>query len=103
MVELDANKFGARPMAVEAESVWSLTRKYGYHFISLVAIVVFMLWGYTAILSVVYAILLAIALSFIRPETALTPARLWRALQMAAPACCPWPPLAPLLESSSAW
>jgi TRAP transporter 4TM/12TM fusion protein len=81
MVELDANKFGARPIAVASESVWSLTRKYGYHFSSLVAIVVFMLWGYTAILSVVYAIFLAIALSFIRRETALTPARLWRALQ----------------------
>jgi TRAP transporter 4TM/12TM fusion protein len=81
MVELDANKFGARPITVAGEGVWSLTRKYGYHFVSLVAIVVFMLWGYTAILSVVYAIFLAIALSFLRRETALTPARLWRALQ----------------------
>ena len=68
MVELDANKFGARPIALAGEGVWSLTRKYGYHFVSLVAIVVFMLWGYTAILSVVYAIFLAIALSFIRRE-----------------------------------
>ncbi|HJU62783.1 MAG TPA: TRAP transporter fused permease subunit, partial [Candidatus Binatia bacterium] len=81
MVELDANKFGARPIAVASEGVWSLTRKYGYHFVSLVAIVVFMLWGYTAILSVVYAIFLATALSFLRRETALTPARFWRALQ----------------------
>ena len=81
MVELDANKFGAKPVAVDGESVWSLTRKYGYHFVSLVAIVLFMLWGYTAILSVVYAIFLAIALSFIRRETALTPTRLWKALQ----------------------
>jgi TRAP transporter 4TM/12TM fusion protein len=81
MVELDANKFGARPISVAGEGVWSLTRKYGYHFVSLVAIVVFMLWGYTAILAVVYAIFLAIALSFIRRETALTPPRLWRALQ----------------------
>jgi TRAP transporter 4TM/12TM fusion protein len=80
MVELDAHKFGARRVTVEAESVWSLTRKYGYHFISLVAIVVFMLWGYTAILSVVYAIFLSVALSFLRRETALTPPRLWRAL-----------------------
>jgi TRAP transporter 4TM/12TM fusion protein len=80
MVELDAHKFGARPVTVETEGVWSLTRKYGYHFISLVAIVVFMLWGYTAILSVVYAILVSVALSFLRPETALTPPRLWRAL-----------------------
>src|SRR4029453_2553318 len=81
MVELDANKFGARPITVAGESVWSLTRKYGYHFVFPVALVVFMLWGYTAILSVIYAILLAIALSFIRRDTALTPARLWRALQ----------------------
>jgi TRAP transporter 4TM/12TM fusion protein len=80
MVELDAHKFGARPVTVETEGVWSLTRKYGYHFISLVAIVIFMLWGYTAILSVVYAILVSIALSFLRPETALTPSRLWQAL-----------------------
>lgn len=80
MVELDANKFGARPIAVAGESVWSLTRKYGYHFVSLVAIVVFMLWGYTATLAVVYAILLSIALSFIRRDTALTLPRLWQAL-----------------------
>jgi len=81
MVELDANKFGARPVTVAHEDVWTLTRKYGYHFASLVAVVVFMLWGYTAILSVVYAIFLALALSFLRRETALTPTRLWRALQ----------------------
>jgi TRAP transporter 4TM/12TM fusion protein len=80
MVELDANKFGARPVAVEGESVWSLTRKYGYHFVSLVAIIGFMAWGYTATTSVVYAIALAIALSFIRRETALTPPRLWKTL-----------------------
>ena len=81
MVELDARKFGARAVGVEGESVWSLTRKYGYHFTSLVAIVVFMLWGYTAILSVFYTTLLAVALSFLRRETALTPRRLWRALE----------------------
>jgi TRAP transporter 4TM/12TM fusion protein len=80
MVELDANKFGAKPVAVEGESVWSLTQKYGYHFVSLVAIVLFMLWGYTAILAVFYAILLAVALSFIRRDTALMPPRLWQAL-----------------------
>ena len=72
------SKFGARPIAVAGESVWSLTRKYGYHFVSLVAIVVFMLWGYTATLAVVYAILLSIALSFIRRDTALTLPRLWQ-------------------------
>lgn len=81
MVELDANKFGAKAVTVEGENVRTLTRKYGYHFVSLVAIVGFMLWGYTAILSVLYATLLAAALSFIRRETALTPGRLWRTLE----------------------
>jgi TRAP transporter 4TM/12TM fusion protein len=84
MVELDARKFGAKPVVVEGESVWSLTRKYGYHFTSLIAIVLFMLWGYTAILSVAYAILLAVALSFLRSATALTPRRLWKALESGA-------------------
>ncbi len=78
MVELDARKFGATPIHVEGENCWSLTRKYGFHFISLVTIVAFMMWGYTAILSVAYAIMLAILLSYIRRDTALTPARLWK-------------------------
>src|ERR671924_481869 len=30
MVELDAKKFGAKPVAVKGENIWSLTRKYGY-------------------------------------------------------------------------
>jgi TRAP transporter 4TM/12TM fusion protein len=81
MVELDARKFGAKPIRIEGETAWSLTRKYGYHFVSLIAIVAFMMWGYTAILSVAYAILLGVALSYIRRDTALTPARLWRMLE----------------------
>ncbi len=78
MVELDARKFGAKPISVEGESMGSLTRKYGFHFLSLVAIVGFMMWGYTAILSVAYAIVLGIALSYMRRDTALTPGRIWR-------------------------
>jgi len=78
MVELDARKFGAKPISVEGESMGSLTRKYGFHFLSLVAIVGFMMWGYTAILSVAYAIALGIALSYVRRDTALTPGKIWR-------------------------
>jgi TRAP transporter 4TM/12TM fusion protein len=81
MVEFDAKKFGAQPVRVEGENVWSLTRKYGYHFVSLVAIVVFMLWGFTAILAVFYATVLAVALSFLRRDTALIPRRLGKALE----------------------
>lgn len=81
MVELDAKKFGAQAVAVDGESVRSLTRKYGYHFLSLVAIIVFMLLGYTAILAVFYSTLLAVALSFLRRDTALAPRRLCKALE----------------------
>jgi TRAP transporter 4TM/12TM fusion protein len=84
MVELDAKKFGAQAVAVEGESVRSLTRKYGYHFLSLVAIILFMLLGYTAILAVFYSTLLAVALSFLRRDTALAPRRLGKALEAGA-------------------
>ncbi|MBI3106056.1 MAG: TRAP transporter fused permease subunit [Candidatus Rokubacteria bacterium] len=81
MVEFDAKRFGAKPVTVSSESGWTLTRKYGYHFISLVAVVAFMLWGFTATLAVLYAIALAVLMSFVRRETALHPARLWKALE----------------------
>ena len=81
MVELDARKFGAKPIQVEGDNCWSLTRKYGFHFISLFAIVGFMMWGYTAILSVAYACLVSVALSYLRRDTALSPTRLWQMLE----------------------
>jgi TRAP transporter 4TM/12TM fusion protein len=84
MVELDARKFGAQPIKFEGENTWTLTRKYGYHFVSLVAIVAFMISGYTAILSVAYAILLGVALSYITRDTALTPKRLWQMFEKGA-------------------
>ena len=33
-------------------SLWQMTRRYGFHFISLISIVIFMLWGYSPTLSV---------------------------------------------------
>jgi TRAP-type uncharacterized transport system fused permease subunit len=82
MVELDAGKFGISRVTVERrESLWAMTRAYGYHFTSLISIIVFMLLGYTPVLSVFYATLLAIAVSFLRKDTALYPKRLIAALE----------------------
>jgi TRAP transporter 4TM/12TM fusion protein len=81
MVEFDAKRFGARPVAVQGESVWSLTRRYGFHFTSLVAVVLFMLWGFTATLAVLYAIAVAVLMSYLRRDTALDGRRLWKALE----------------------
>jgi TRAP transporter 4TM/12TM fusion protein len=46
MVELDAKRFGARIVDTSKDlSLWELTKRYGFHFLSLISIIVFMLWG----------------------------------------------------------
>ena len=82
MVELDAAKFGLSTVTFERrESLWALTRRYGFHFTSLVTIVVFMLLGFSPVLSVFWATVFAGVVSFIRPETALWPRKLVSALE----------------------
>jgi TRAP transporter 4TM/12TM fusion protein len=82
MVEFDAKKFGAQLVSVdETYSLKQLTKLYWFHFTSLFAIVVLMVIGFTPILGVFYATLIAFAVSFIRPETALKPKKLIAALR----------------------
>ncbi len=72
MVELDARKFGMRPVAAEqVKSLWYLSTRYGFHFISLIAIVVFMLIGYSPVLSVFWATVVTFLISFARRDCAL--------------------------------
>jgi TRAP transporter 4TM/12TM fusion protein len=81
MVELDAKKFHAKNVTFTPEmSLGQMTRRYGFHFISLLAVVVFMVIGYSPSLSVFYAIVVTFALSFLRRETALVPTKLVKAL-----------------------
>jgi TRAP transporter 4TM/12TM fusion protein len=81
MVELDSRRFGARDVAFATEmSLWRMTRRYGFHFVSLVAVIVFMVIGYSPMTSVFYSILLAFAMSFLTRETALYPRKLVRAM-----------------------
>jgi TRAP transporter 4TM/12TM fusion protein len=82
MVEFDAKKFGARKVAVEETySLGQLTRMYWFHFTSLIAIVALMLVGFTPILSVFYATLIAVGVSFFRVDSALKPKKLVGALR----------------------
>jgi TRAP transporter 4TM/12TM fusion protein len=81
MVELDARMVGARDVVFAAEmSLGQLTRRYGFHFLSLIAVVVFMVIGFSPMLSVFWATITAFALSFLRRECALIGDRLVRAL-----------------------
>ena len=68
----------------ESRFTWELTRRYGYHFTSLVAIAALMVAGLSAFRAVFWATVLAAALSFVRRETALTVPRLIDALRSGA-------------------
>ncbi len=72
MVELDARKFGMGNVAFEkVDSVWNLTRKYWFHFLSLISIVAFMMWGFSPVLSVFWATVVSLFTSFLRRDTSL--------------------------------
>ncbi|MBI2318941.1 MAG: TRAP transporter fused permease subunit, partial [Betaproteobacteria bacterium] len=72
MVEIDARKFGMHEAAIEGvESLWSLTRQYWFHFLSLVSIVAFMLMGFSPVLSVFWATVVSFATSFLHRNCAM--------------------------------
>ena len=68
MVEGDARKLGVTPVRTSDESLWGLTTRKGYHFISLAAIAVLLATGMSAFLAVFWSIIIAFALSMIRAE-----------------------------------
>jgi len=93
MVEIDARKYGMKEGAIEpVDTLWNLTRRYWFHFLSLVSIVVFMMMGFSPVLSVFWATIVSLFTSFLRSDTSLLPynllgtgdgtpwlQRLWRA------------------------
>ncbi len=79
MVELDARKYGMhRAMFARVDTAWNLTKKYWFHFLSLVSIVVFMMLGYSPVLSVFWATVVTAATSFLHRDCALIPYDLLR-------------------------
>lgn len=81
MIEADSRRLGTRAVQTGTLSLAQLTWRYGYHFSSLVAIALLMAFGMTAFRAVFWATILAVALSFVRKETALGPRKLGQALQ----------------------
>ncbi len=81
MVELDAKRFGAHAVPYTPEmTLWHMTRRYWFHFTSLIAIIVFMLLGYSSSLAVFWSTALALGTSFLTRETAMVPRKIVRAL-----------------------
>ncbi len=82
MVELDARKFGMPDVPIEhRQTVWQLTKEFGFHFLSLVSIIVFMVLGFSPILSVFWATVVAYVVSFFHASCALRPQKLITALE----------------------
>jgi TRAP transporter 4TM/12TM fusion protein len=54
-VEIDARKFGAKPVEIDSPSPWTLLKRGGYHFLSLAVIVVFLALDIPVFSAVVYA------------------------------------------------
>ena len=72
MVEIDARKYGMGNTKFDkVDTVWNLTRKYWFHFLSLISIVFFMMWGFSPVLSVFWATVVSFFTSFLRRDTAL--------------------------------
>ena len=64
-VEIDARRFGARPITVAARPAHMLLFRYGYHLLSLVVIVVFLALDVAPFRAVVYATLVAAAFGLV--------------------------------------
>jgi TRAP transporter 4TM/12TM fusion protein len=72
MIEADSRRMGTRAVEVQSMALGELTLKYGYHFSSLFAVAILMAAGLTPYMAVFWSIVVAFALSFVRPETRLT-------------------------------
>ena len=82
MVEFDARKYGMSQTAFAVvESAWTLSKRYWFHFMSLVSIVVFMVIGFSPSLSVFWATVTAFVVSFFRRESAMVPKRFVQAME----------------------
>ncbi|MFI6995875.1 TRAP transporter permease [Nocardia sp. NPDC050175] len=91
-VEIDARRLGTKPVETDGVSAWRLLLRFGYHFLSLIAIVVLLLLDVSATKAVVYATALAFILAFFDPrtrETALSPRRVFHAIGSGVRAALP--------------
>jgi len=72
MVEIDARKYGMTMVDFQrGHSAWHLAKTQGFHFSSLIAIIVFMLIGFSPIGAVFWATVVAFFVSFLNRDCAL--------------------------------
>jgi TRAP transporter 4TM/12TM fusion protein len=89
MIEADTRRARAQAVSISQPSLWRLTRRYGYHFLSIVAIPLLLVAGVSPFRAVFLSMLIAIALSFADRAHALWPRRFFRALYVGARSVLP--------------
>ena len=72
MVEIDARKYGMRMVDFQrGQSAWQLTKTQGFHFFSLISIILFMLIGFSPLGAVFWATVVAVITSSLHRDSAL--------------------------------
>jgi TRAP transporter 4TM/12TM fusion protein len=88
-IEADARRFDTRQIEVETPGFWKLLKRFGYHFSSLILIIVLLASGLSPFRSVFYATIVAFLLSFLDRDHRMMPRRTWDALASGARAVLP--------------
>ncbi|MBL8569669.1 MAG: TRAP transporter fused permease subunit [Phreatobacter sp.] len=71
MTEADSRRMNVSAVRTSDASLWELTKAGGYHFISLGAIAIFLVLGFTSFMAVYWSIVVAFVLSMLRPDSQL--------------------------------
>ena len=79
-IESDARRHSVKGLELDTPGFWKLLLRWGYHFSSLVAIVVLLAVGFSPFRAVLYATVLAFLLSFLDRRDWMTPRRIVDAL-----------------------
>jgi TRAP transporter 4TM/12TM fusion protein len=79
-IEADARRFEVRGLRLETEGFWRLLARFGYHFSSLIAIVVLLAIGLSPFRAVLYATVLAVVVSYLDRRHRMGPREIWAAL-----------------------
>jgi len=79
-IEADARRFGVKGLSLQTPGFFRLLARFGYHFLSLFAIVALLAVGFSPFRAVLYATVLAFALSFLSRRDRMVPSKVWAAL-----------------------
>ena len=79
-IEADTRRFAVKGLNLDTPGFWRLLGRWGYHFSSLIAIVILLAIGLSPFRAVLYATVLAFLMSFLDKRDRMGPRKVWDAL-----------------------